>query len=135
MRGWKKTISVDADNPVERDMYLEGGNSVVLTNEDNAEEATAQEIGSRLLLVRGSYFLDLSEGLPLFQEILIKGFVPGRVREVIRQAIASHPAVVDVPVLTLDVDRTTRAAQPRFEARTNEGKIVRSEDFGPVRVR
>lgn len=135
MRGWKKTKAADANNPVVGDMYLEGGTSVALTNADDAIEATAQELRSRILLFRGSYFLDLREGVPWFQEILRKGYVPARVREIFRQTLLTHPAIADVPLITLSVDRATRAASLAFEARTTDGKVVSSEDFGPVEIR
>ncbi len=129
MRGWKKTTAVDADNPVLRDLHLTEGTSTIV----EGDEATAQEVGSRLLLFRGSYFLDLDEGLPWYQEILEKGIGNGRIRELIRQAILSHPAVVDVPKIDL-VRGANRAASLTFEARTTENTVVRSEDHGPVTV-
>lgn len=129
MRGWKKTITADADNPIPRDMHLTDGDSSIV----EGDEATAQEVGSRLLLFRGSYFLDLNEGLPWYQEILEKGIGDGRIRELIRQAILSHPAIVDVPKVEL-VRGLERAATLSFEARTTENTIVRSEDHGAVSV-
>lgn len=130
MRGWKKTRTIDGDNPIVGDMHLIAGTSSTV----EGDEATGQELRSRLLLFQGSYFMDLREGVPWYQEILRKGYVSGRVRELLRRAILTHPAVVDVPVLTLTVDRATRSAVVAFEARTVEGMTIRSEDFGPVEV-
>lgn len=128
MRGWKKTTTIDADNPIPNDLHLTAGTSSTV----DGDTATAQEIRSRFLLTRGSYFLNLREGLPLFQEIIRKGYVPGRVREIVRQILLTHPAIVDVPRVTLTVDRATRAASVEFDARTIDGLVIRSEDFGPV---
>ena len=128
MRGWKKTTTIDVDNPVLNDLHLTAGTSTPV----DGDVATAQEIRSRFLLVRGSYFLDLREGLPLFQEILKKGYVPGRVRQIVRDLLLTHPAIVDVVRVTFDVDRATRQAEITWIARTTTGRIVRSEDFGPV---
>lgn len=130
MRGWKKTTTIDADNPVIGDMHLTEGDASIVEGDD----ATAQEIRSRLLLFRGSYFLDLREGVPWYQEILTKGVAPARVRELLRQAILTHPAIIDVPSLVLSIDRATRAAMVTFEARTTTGTTIRSEDFGPVTI-
>lgn len=130
MRGWLKTKIVSADNPILGDMHLTAGDSTTV----EGDVATEQEIRSRLLLFRGSYFLDLREGVPWYQEILRKGYAPARVRELLRQTIATHPAVIDVPSVVLSVDRATRAASVTFEARTIEGVTIRSEDFGPVTV-
>ena len=130
MRGWAKTTTIDGDNPVIGDMHLTDGDSTIV----EGDAATAQELRSRVLLFRGSYFLDLREGLPWFQEILTKGSVPGRVRELFREALLTHPAIVDVPMLRLAIERATRAASLVFEARTTTGTVIRSEDFGPVSI-
>lgn len=130
MRGWKKTLTIDADNPVVGDLHLTGGDLSIVDGDD----ATAQEIRSRLLLFKGSNFVDLREGIPYYQEILAKGIAPARVRSLLRQAILSHPAVVDVPSLTVSIDRATRSATVTFEARTVEGTVVSSVDFGAVEV-
>jgi len=134
VRGWRKTTASDGTNPVVSDLYLDAGGDAVPLVDGDELEATAQEIRSRLLLFRGSFFLDLREGVPWYQEILSKGARPGRVRELIRQAILSHPSVVDVPSLTLTTDPATREASIAFSARTADGRIVRSADFGPVNV-
>jgi hypothetical protein len=133
MRGWRKTTIADADNPVLRDLHLVGGDAEILGEGDELE-ATAQEVGSRLLLFRGSYFLDLREGVPWYQEILGKGASTPRIREILRQTIQGHPAVADVLSVDVGLDRTTRAATVSWEARTIEGLIVRSEEHGPVTV-
>lgn len=131
MRGFKKTTIVSGDNPILGDLDLAEGDATTLTS---GLEVTAQEIRSRLLLFRGSYFLDLREGVPWYQEILKKGPSAPRVRELLRQAILTHPGVVDVPELTLSTDPLTRAASVAFKARTIDGQILSSEDFGPVEV-
>ncbi len=130
MRGWKKTRTVSADNPVVGDMHLTAGDSTIV----EGDEATGQEARSRLLLFRGSYFLNLLEGVPWYQEILKKGYVAARVRQLLRQALLTHPAIVDVPKMDLVVDRATREAAVSWEARTTTNTIVRSEDHGPVTV-
>jgi len=111
-------------------MALTAGDSTIVEGDD----ATAQELRSRLLLFRGSFFADLREGVPWFQEILRKGYATGRVKQVLRDAILTHPEIVDVPSLTLTVDPATRAGTVTFEARTLAGSTIRSEDFGPVLV-
>ena len=129
MRGFKKTLTVDADNPVVGDFHLTAGDMTSVDGDD----ATPQELRSRFLLVKGSSFTDLREGVPYFTDILIKGYDPGRVRSVFRQTILSHPAIVDVPRLTLSVN-SAREASVAYEARTVLGTVIRSEDFGPVTI-
>jgi hypothetical protein len=133
MRGWRKTTAADADNPVISDLHLVGGDAEILGDGDELE-ATAQEVRSRLLLFRGSFFGNLREGVPWYQEILVKGPNVPRIREILRQAILTHPAIVDVLSLVITTDRATRAATVTWSARTVDGRIVRSEEHGPVIV-
>lgn len=130
MRGFLKTTTLDDDNTVIGDLHLTDGDLVEVTG----IQATAQELRSRLLFFKGTCFADLSEGVPYFQEILIKGVSIPRVREIVRQVIAGHPAIIDVPRIDITLDRATRAATISFDARTNEGLVVSSVDFGSVNV-
>lgn len=123
IRGWR----ID---PLSGNLALEAGDLVSV----EGDEATAQEIRTRLLLFRGEAFTDLREGMPYYDQILVKAPDLGRIREIFRQAILSVPSVVDVPVLTVDLERATRRATITWEARTVEGRIVRSDDFPPMRI-
>lgn len=98
----------------------------------DGDAATAQEIKTRLLFFRGEGFTDLREGVPYFQEILRKGADPARVKAIIRSVIQSVPAIADVPRIDFSLDPATRAATVTFEARTKTGRVIRSEDFGPL---
>lgn len=130
VRGFRlvKAADVSATNPVEHDLYLEGGDLTTVTG----DEATAQEIKTRLLFFRGESFADTREGIPYYQEILRKGLDENRAKAIIRQAILSVPAIVDVDSITLDLDRGARSATVRWSARTNTGSVITSEDFEPL---
>jgi len=132
MRGFRLTRAADLGpaNPIEHDLYLDGGD---LDTVDD-DTATAQEIKTRLLFFKGESFADLREGIPYFQEILRKGVDNNRARAIIRQAILSVPAIVDVDSIEFIVDRLTRAATVTWSARTNTGTVVSSGDFGPLLV-
>lgn len=128
MRGFKLTTVADANNPIEGDLHLDGGAVV----EVDGDEATAQEIRTRLLFFKGECFADVREGVPYYQEILRKAPDLTRVRSIIRRVILSVPAVVDVPRIDIDIDRATRVATINWTARTDTGRLIRSEDFGPL---
>lgn len=118
MRGFK----LDTDH----DLSLDAGGRLEYVD---GVEATAQEIKTRLLFMRGEAFTDLREGVPYFTEILIKGVDPARVRALIRQTIQSVPSVVDVPRVDFELDTATRQAVITWEARHASGRTIRSEDF------
>ena len=100
----------------------------------DGEEATDQEIKTRLLFFKAESFTDRNEGVPWYQEILVKGGDLGRVRAIVRATIASVPAVVDVPVVDLTLDAETRELSIYFEARSKDGAIIRSSDYPPLVV-
>ncbi len=121
MRGLK----LDGDH----DLSLDDGGRLEVVDSD---EATAQEIKTRLLFFRGESFMDVREGVPYYQEILKKAPDMARIRAIIRAVILSVPSVIDVPVLEIAHDRATRSATVTWEARTRTGGVVRSADFGPL---
>jgi len=129
-RGFRLVSNADlsATNPNEHDLYLEGGTLQVV----NGDRATAQEIKTRLLFFKGESFANLLEGVPYFQEILIKGVDENRVKSIIKQAILSVPTIVDVESITFELDRQTRSATVEWSARTNVNTVISSEDFGPL---
>lgn len=120
------------------DLSLDAGGRLEILNDDSdeaADAATAQEINTRLLFPRGEAFTDLGEGVPYYEEILIKGGDPARAEAIVRQTIGSVPSIVDVPVCRLSLDRATRKASVTWEARTSRGRTIRSADFPPLKVR
>tara|TARA_R110000868_G_scaffold69705_1_gene204886 strand:- start:376 stop:759 length:384 start_codon:yes stop_codon:yes gene_type:complete len=116
-------------DPLTHDLSLDAGGRIETIDGD---EATAQEIRTRLLFFRSESFTDQTEGIPWYQEILVKGGDLGRVRAIIRACIASVPAIVDVPLVNVEVDRTTRTGTITWEARTNTGTRITSADFPPL---
>jgi hypothetical protein len=119
-------------DPETRDLVRDAGGRLEYVEGD---EATAQEITSRLEFFRGENFLDVREGVPYYQEILAKGVDPARVIAIVRQAVQSVPSIVDVPRVEIESDNATREAVVTWEARTAEGRVIRSEDFAPLIIR
>lgn len=116
-------------DPESHDLALDPGGRLRYVEDD---AATAQEIKTRILFFRGENFMDTREGVPYYDEILVKGVDLGRVREIFRKVIMSVPAVVDVPGLDLVLDNATRALTVTWEVRTTGGRVVRSADFPPL---
>ena len=123
------TIRGLALDPLTHDLSLDGAGRFETVEGD---AATIQEIKTRLLFFKGEGFADLREGVPYFQEILRKGVDLARVKAIVRQVVQSHPVIADVPQISVSLDRVTRAASVSFEARTHAGRVIRSEDFGPI---
>ncbi len=105
------TAVVDADNPVEGDINLTAGQITLV--EDNA--AIRQHLTNRLRFFLGEWFLDVRQGIPFFEKILIKGVNPSVVRSIFRRVIRTTPGVSEVERLTLSI-APDREASVSFRA-------------------
>lgn len=87
-------------------------------------EATVQAVETRLRLFKGEWFLNLDDGVPWFQRVLIK---PARLREVesiIRRTILQTEGVERLIKFDFIFDGETRKLSVEFEARTIYGDNV-----------
>ena len=130
MQGFQLVTVADpaGGNPDVHDLQLSGGDFIQI----EGVQAAAQEVKTRLLFFKGEFFLDLREGVPYFQEILRKGVDLERVRSIIRQTVQSVPGIVDVPLVDIDLNRSTREATITWTARYQDGTVILSQDFGPL---
>lgn len=119
--------TIDADNPDVHDLRLTDGQLALV----DGVGAIVQNIRIRLQFFLGEWFLDLREGLPYFQEILVKGPNLGRVRALFRAAILETPGVSLVDLLDLDLDAPTRVLTVTFRATLDDGTIIDSAEYAP----
>lgn len=122
------TTVVNALNPVEWDLTLDAtGNLVFVTGAD----AVAQRVRSRLQFFRGEWFLDTRQGVPYFEDILVKNPRRELVVSLLREAILETPGVASITTFSLSIDNATRSASVTFKALTTDGDTV---DVGPVLI-
>ena len=124
----RTTETATPDNPIVGDLNLDGGDLVWLDGFDAARTAIAQ----RLRFQRGSYFLDQRAGLPYLGVLLRKNPNVRATQRMISETIASVPGVLSVDFVRVEVDRVNRAASVTFSAKYDNGRPIRSEDFGPL---
>lgn len=105
-----------------RDFLLDDDGNLAVVNGDFATisdaDAVLQGIKIRLRLFAGEYWLDEAEGVPWIDQILVKNPDPLVVRELLRQAIAATPDVLEVTSTALEIDDATRAASISFAVTT-----------------
>lgn len=71
-------------------------------------EALRQKINQRLSLFKGSWFLNITAGIPYFQEIIKKPVDPGLVASILNQEILKEPDVLSIGEVEADLNPETR---------------------------
>lgn len=94
-------------------------------------DAVAQRIRIRLLFPKGSWFLDLRQGIPYREHVLIKNPQKQAVRSILRRVIINTPGVAGVESLTLEIDPVTRVGSVVFRAQLLSGEAIDSRDYPP----
>lgn len=97
------------------DLYLGSRSSIAVVTDG---EAVAQGVLTRLRLFLGEWFLDVNEGTPWYQDVLID--TPDiRVIEVdLKARILEDPRVLSLLSFDLEYDRATRGITLSFSAET-----------------
>jgi hypothetical protein len=79
---------------------------------------------NRLQFFLGEWFLDQRQGIPYFQEILVKNPDRAVIVRLLRRVILSVPVIASVPVVELEYDPKTRKASFYFEALAADGRKI-----------
>ena len=106
------------------DLLLSPTNDLILIG--NAERV-AQQIKISLKTFLGEWFLDIGDGVPYFEEILVKNPNTMIIREIIRDRILTVPGVNTVITLDVEIDRSARMLQITHETQTTEGLVIETE--------
>jgi len=80
-------------------------------------DAIKQHLTQRLKMFSGEWFLDLTEGVPYFQNILIKNPNPDVVDGLLKEEILSTPGVDELLSFNLDYDASLRKLTVDFSVR------------------
>lgn len=91
--------------------------------------ATIQAVATRLRLFRGEFFLNLDDGIPYFQEILVKPANLSRIETIIRDTISQTEGVESIDTFEIIFDSDTRKLTISFTATTIYGDIFSDEDI------
>ncbi len=118
------------ENPDIGDMLLDNaGHEVVLTA---MADEVAQRLFVRLNYFRGEWFLNLLEGTPYYEHILIKAPSDRAVRTVFSSVIRQTEGVAELLSLTYSINRQRRL-NLSFAVRCADGSVVKINDY-PVFV-
>lgn len=126
------TETVDLENPVEGDLHLTQGQFTLIGEGQNLDLAVMQDIRSRLRMFKGEWFLDQSEGVPYFEDVLVKSPDLEIIKSIFRQVILGAKYVSAIE--DLSVSLSDRTIQVDFSVTINSGLVLSSRDFEPFTV-
>lgn len=101
------------------DLVVTGGDLVLV----GELPAIVQDIRAALQSFRGDWFLDLDDGLPYFDTILVKSPQLDLVRAAFRDCLAAVPGVVSVLDLQLDFNPAARTLAVTWVVQASTGVL------------
>lgn len=113
------SIKLKTDN----DLSIEDNKLVLI----EGIEEIAQILRQRLRVFKGDWFLDTSEGIPYYEEILKKNPSPVTVDSLFKNEILNTPGVVEL--LSFELIIEGRRLDLTFSARTEQGILNFNEEL------
>ncbi len=124
-------IKADINNPDLGDMRLdERGDAVVLTT---LADEVAQRLFVRFNFFLGEWFLDLTQGTPYFDTIMVKGPTDRIIRTVLGNVIKTTEGVQELTKFSYAISRDRRMTL-NFECKLVDGTIFRTTEYAPFVV-
>lgn len=90
----------------------------------------AQQIKIALRTFLGEWFLDNTQGIPYFEQVLLKQVEKNKIENLFRHKIAAVKGVKRVLKLDTQIDRQARVLWVQFEAETAEGIVADNISIG-----
>lgn len=114
-----KNLTLD---PLTNDLTLTTGRNLAVV--ENAEDALAQKLATKLRMFAGEWFLDRSLGVPFYESILKKNVDINNVNTIFRAQILTTPGVAEIVSFETELDRDLRKYTINFTVRTTAGQTV-----------
>lgn len=110
------------------DIFLSGNR--ISVNSDS--EQVAQSVRSRLLFYQGEWFLDLTAGVPYFQQIFQKPAQIATAESALKSEILKTEGLNSLTSFSSSFDRQTRQLSVSFTANTIYGEINQSLSISTI---
>lgn len=92
-------------------------------------EGVRQNLTIRLKFFKGEWFRNELEGIPYYQDVLVKNPSLPVITTVFRKAIISTPGVASLTVFLADFDPSLRKLSLSFDALLDDGQTLTFTDF------
>jgi hypothetical protein len=107
------------------DLDLYDGDLVIIEDDD----ALRQFLKQRLQMFLGEWFLDVSKGVPYFQQIMVKKPSFEAVDSIFKTQILETPGILELESFELDYIGENRTLTLSFRAKSTEGVIDFNEEI------
>lgn len=91
-----------------------------------------QNLAIRLRFVLGEWFLDITQGIPYFEEFFIKNPNQIQIESILKQEIVQTRGIVSLTSFEANFDKRRRIFSVRFSARSIDGEELLKEMELPV---
>lgn len=71
-------------------------------------EGLRQKVRQKLRLFQGEWFLDITAGVPYFQDVFVRQTTAGLVAQILNNEILEEPETVEITTFTADINPDTR---------------------------
>lgn len=107
-----------------RDLLLKSGDLILTSDIDpGGSNPILQDILQRMSFFLGEWFMDNSQGLPWFQQILVKNPSQSKVDAIFSNCIMGTPGVQQLLDYQFSIQSATRVLTVSFVAKTTSGKV------------
>lgn len=114
--------------PAYGDLRIAAGDLILTNDADpNGTDATIQFVMQRLRLFLGEAFMDVTDGLPWYQQILVKNADKSVVDGLLRDCILGTPGVTGLLDFDSTQDRARRTMTVTFTVLTAMGKRLNAQ--------
>lgn len=108
-----------AIDPNTGDLQLSKGQLVLI----DGQEEIKQHVEQRLRTFQGEWFLDITIGLPYYDEILKKNVNPSTIDALFIDEILASPGIIRLLSFNSDLDNSSRKLKIDCEAQTIDGVV------------
>jgi hypothetical protein len=128
----------DVSLPTYKDLLVVN-NDLLLTSDaypantqPKATNPVQQDILQRLRFFLGEWFLDNTQGVPWFQQILVKNPNQANIDAIFQNVILGTPGVIQLLSYSFTPNPEQRTLLVTFKAQTTSGVVVYSGNISPV---
>lgn len=131
-------ISLDLDPnhktlPTYKDLLVVDDDLVLTSDSDpNGTNPVLQNILQRMRFFLAEWFLDNTQGLPYFQQILVKNPDQSKIDAIFTNLILGTPGVTQLTAYSFNVNKPNRILDVEFKCQTTSGIVSYSGTLSPI---